>query len=279
MCIQLQSIRRPGSDKVGDIIQVPCGKCYECFNDVRNSWSFRLGVEHEHSISSYFVTLTYSDQHVTLNDKGVPSVFKKHFQDFMKRLRNRFPDSKLRYYAVSEYGSKTFRPHYHLLLFNALGDRSSVTDKIIQSWDKGLVHVGHVTDASIHYTTKYCITHQYVPAGANPTFSLMSRNPGIGYQYLDTHFNYHKQDLNKHYVSKNGIKFKMPRFYHDGFYDDSDKDRLREISEARSDVEYRLNQNRFSSSSDYFRQQRIELDSKVFNDTLIRRRLSKSDKL
>lgn len=41
-------------------------------------------------------------------------------QLFLKRLRknlSKYTDEKIRYYAVSEYGPKTFRPHYHFLFF------------------------------------------------------------------------------------------------------------------------------------------------------------------
>lgn len=45
---------------------------------------------------------------------------KRDMQLFMKRLRKvlkRYTDEKVRYYIVAEYGPKTFRAHYHLLLF------------------------------------------------------------------------------------------------------------------------------------------------------------------
>ncbi|AXB22553.1 replication initiation protein [Lynx canadensis associated microvirus CLP 9413] len=42
---------------------------------------------------------------------------KRDFQLFMKRLRKAFPDQKIRYFAAGEYGSETFRPHYHAILF------------------------------------------------------------------------------------------------------------------------------------------------------------------
>lgn len=35
----------------------------------------------------------------------------------MKVVRRRFPDDRIRFFAAGEYGDKTFRPHYHAILF------------------------------------------------------------------------------------------------------------------------------------------------------------------
>lgn len=45
---------------------------------------------------------------------------KRDVQLFLKRVRkslSKYSDEKIRYYAVSEYGPKTFRAHYHVLFF------------------------------------------------------------------------------------------------------------------------------------------------------------------
>ena len=45
------------------------------------------------------------------------SLRKRDFQLFMKRLRKKYSDDRIRFYACGEYGSETFRPHYHAILF------------------------------------------------------------------------------------------------------------------------------------------------------------------
>ena len=44
----------------------------------------------------------------------IPYVCNRDLDLFLKRLRSYYPDEKLRYYAVSEYGPTSFRPHWHL---------------------------------------------------------------------------------------------------------------------------------------------------------------------
>ncbi len=50
----------------------------------------------------------------------IPYLSPLDFQRFMKRFRknlNKYSDEKIRYYACGEYGPRTFRPHFHMLLF------------------------------------------------------------------------------------------------------------------------------------------------------------------
>ena len=44
----------------------------------------------------------------------IPYVCNRDLDLFLKRLRSYYPDEKLRYYAVSEYGPTSYRPHWHL---------------------------------------------------------------------------------------------------------------------------------------------------------------------
>lgn len=62
-------------------------------------------------------------------------------QKFLKRLRkhiNTYYNEKIRYYIVSEYGPKTFRPHYHAIVFfsssNVYGDFGKILSK---TWKNG----------------------------------------------------------------------------------------------------------------------------------------------
>ena len=48
----------------------------------------------------------------------IPYVCNRDLDLFLKRLRSYYPDEKIRYYALSEYGPTSFRPHWHLLLFS-----------------------------------------------------------------------------------------------------------------------------------------------------------------
>ena len=68
----------------------------------------------------------------------IPYICNRDLDLFLKRLRGYYPDEKLRYYAVSEYGPTSYRPHWHLLLFSN-SDRFSETvlENVSKAWSYG----------------------------------------------------------------------------------------------------------------------------------------------
>lgn len=192
-----------------ELFEVPCGKCLACLTNKRDDWSFRLMQEHRVSKGAVFITLTYHPKFVP--DYGVD---KNHLQLFMKRLRHKCP-GKLRYYAVGEYGTRTQRPHYHIILFNyAEGE-----DTIRKSWslrgqEIGIVHLGRVTEASIRYCTKYVIQRSTrKDTTRNKEFALMSRGYGLGAHYLsESMIEWHREGL-RNYTMVYGEKKRLPRYY------------------------------------------------------------------
>lgn len=68
----------------------------------------------------------------------IPYICNRDLDLFLKRLRSYYPDEKLRYYAVSEYGPTSFRPHWHLLLFSS-SERFSQTvlENVSKAWSYG----------------------------------------------------------------------------------------------------------------------------------------------
>ena len=127
-------------------VPVPCGNCAVCQRNKVTSWVFRLMQEDKDAIASHFVTLTYDNEHVPLSDNGFPTLRKDDLRLFWKRLRRR-QSRKIKYYVVGEYGSKTYRPHYHAIVFNV-----ESTDYFVEAWPAGHVDVGTVTDKSVGYT-------------------------------------------------------------------------------------------------------------------------------
>lgn len=158
---------------------VPCGKCNYCLQDRRADWTFRITQEWKQSKSSYFLTLTYSDNVVPKSPTGQPTLCKEDVQLFMKRLRKenaKCSDYSLRYYLVGEYGTKTKRPHYHIILFNLHPD---VRDLVPRIWGLGHVDFGNVSPASIHYTTKYVINRHGDYDAVQKPFLLCPSGPGL----------------------------------------------------------------------------------------------------
>lgn len=209
-----------------DGIPLPCGKCYECKARKISSWSYRLMKEAERSSSALFVTLTFDTDHVPITEKGYMSLSKEKLQNFFKYLR-KLHRVKLKYYACGEYGGKTNRPHYHIILFNA--DK----DKVAKAWTQGTIHIGEVTAASVGYTLKYISKNGKIPAHKNddriPEFSLMSKK--LGDNYLTPQMiKWHKADYkNRMYVNLlDGKKIAMPRYFKDKIYTKGEKQRVSE---------------------------------------------------
>lgn len=188
-------------------IVVSCGACPFCMATRRSDWATRLHFEAKLHLDSSFVTLTYANPHLTFKS-GNSQLVKSDLQKFFKRLRK--SGAVVRYYAVGEYGSRTFRPHYHILLFG------SVPEALLRkSWPLGQIHIGKVSQASIAYCLGYLVNgkgwkmrHHRVPP-----FSVMSRKPGLGANYLaPSMVEWHHSDR-KNYVLINGAKRHLPRYY------------------------------------------------------------------
>lgn len=167
----------------------PCGKCPGCLDSRSSGWSVRLAHELKSHEASSFITLTYKD--------NPGSVSKPDCQNFMKRLRFNLHQKKIRFYLVSEYGGKTGRPHYHAIIYgHDFSDdpgahpvrRGLYTSPLLEkSWGLGHSSSGSVTEASIRYVTNYIIGKNDTPEGKEKTFALMSRNPGLGRFWIDSH--------------------------------------------------------------------------------------------
>lgn len=74
------------------------------------------------------------------HDCCIPLLYYPDLQRFIKRLRKHlnklFPNEKVRYYAIGEYGTSSYRPHWHILLFTNSPD---ITRYLQQSFYKNTV--------------------------------------------------------------------------------------------------------------------------------------------
>lgn len=207
--------------KLWGSLPVACGKCPACYARRVSQWSFRLMQEDKIATSSKFITLTYDTKYVPITLSGFMSVSKRDVQLFFKRLR-KLNDTKLKYFAVAEYGGKTYRPHYHIILFNAK------LDTIQLAWNLGNVHYGDVSGASIGYTLKYMSKQSKIPLHKNDDrvkeFGLMSK--GLGANYLtEAMRNWHHADKNNRMYCNlmDGKKIGMPRYYKSKIYTDEER--------------------------------------------------------
>lgn len=220
-CTNQKTIYVPG---VSTPMNVPCGKCIPCLISKRMDWSLRLSEEHRVSKSAHFVTLTYDQKHIRTDR----SLCKRDLQLYLKRLRKKDESSRIRYYATGEYGSKSGRPHYHLLLFNSV--ETNIRTAWVDSGGKsiGTVHIGRVLPASIAYVTKYMIQKDSYPDGMEKPFATMSRAYGIGGHYLsDSMVEWHRADDRNYIIRPGNFKGRLPRFYRDKIWHHaSDRERI-----------------------------------------------------
>lgn len=177
------------------VMEHGCGQCLPCRVNRRRLWTARLMLEREMHEYSWFVTLTYSAEHIP----GDGSLSPRDMQLFLKRLRRLLEPVRIRFYGVGEYGDKSNRPHYHLVLFGvpfaAVSAHFENYSKrewrgckclICAAWGRGIVHIGDVTADSASYVVSYTLKGMTkVDAeglnGRHPEFARMSLRPeGIG---------------------------------------------------------------------------------------------------
>lgn len=196
------------------MLLMPCRHCVGCRLARSREWSNRLMLENLYHDESWFLTLTYDDEYLPVSyatdDNGEviayhATLVKAHVQKFLKRLR--FSGQSVRYFCAGEYGSHTYRPHYHIILFglhltdikplnrNPLGQVYYQSDFISRLWPFGYHILGRVTWQSCSYVARYTLkkaTHgidksYYRKAAIAEEFQTMSLRPAIARQFYDDH--------------------------------------------------------------------------------------------
>lgn len=201
-------------------VMVPCSTCIGCIKAHAQAWAFRCHLEGQRLPYNAFATLTYDNAHLpfTLNWA--------HGQKFLNSLRQMLATRnlpKIRYFASGEYGSRTQRPHYHLILFglNALGAANHTM--VQNAWGRGQIRLEPLTPARIAYCAGYTdkksddrfrsVAHADPQTGEawQPPFIKMSRNPGLG-----SHAKQYAESW-RLFAIHNGIKMPPPRYLHNAW--------------------------------------------------------------
>jgi len=221
----------------GGCMYVPCGKCTACRISHASAWTIRLLHEARNWQDRCFVTLTYDDEHLPKNK----SLDKRAIQLFFKKLRKNF-ETKIKYFAAGEYGEQNSRPHYHLILY---GVSSSSRHIIELCWPFGFISVGDFSFQRARYVAGYAVkklyngnADYYKIRGMIPEFSLSSRNPAIGKNYMEEHApTLRREGL----VRVQGKTYPLPRYYKNKIYSEDDKVLVRALAqdfydEAKTDL-------------------------------------------
>lgn len=169
---------------------VGCGKCLECINNHKMQWSIRLYQESTLYDRKCFITLTYTQAPAS-------GVCKLHVQKFIKSLRNRHKDLKIRYFFCGEYGSQGKRPHYHACIFGYdFPDKKEFrrdkkgfimyrSAELEDLWKYGYSSILPINITTLGYTTKDMQKLLPLQDAREPPFTLMSTHPAIGYAAFD----------------------------------------------------------------------------------------------
>lgn len=230
----------PPREKEGEIYEAfpaDCGKCLPCLRKRKSQWSFRLMEEKKKSFSSYFVTLTYDDDHIKYGGNYMTGDRKDH-KDFIKflkyyeapkRLMRRSMISleeltreqvgikekgKLSYYGIIEYGDREGRPHLHYLLFNVRD-----TYNINRAWSdqvrgsevgekrdyypirqKGIIDIDEMNINTIDYVLKYMLKNKHDKnefEGREKELQFISK--GLGVSFVED-----SEEVRKYIKKENG---------------------------------------------------------------------------
>ncbi len=159
-------------------LEVACGQCLGCRIDHRIMWAIRIVHEsylHADQYGNSWVTLTYRDPSECTDQQlkdghYVPSNFSLRPEDvskFIRALRKRNSDHKIRYFYCGEYGDENGRPHYHVCLFNhSFNDQQLFKDdegvytytspSLDAVWPFGFSTVAELNFQTASYTAGYC---------------------------------------------------------------------------------------------------------------------------
>jgi len=210
--------------KYPDGLEVPCGRCLHCRKQYSRQWSVRMYHELAYHDTMSFITLTYDQKNVPVNEETRFMTLKKaDLQKFFKRLRKRLDNRRIKYYACGEYGTYTQRPHYHAILYGvglSDPDRKAIMDSWkLCDWKNETIKknaFGLVETKSIQYVTSYIdkklsgplAEEEYVQKGREPVFRLVSN--GIGRSYI---LENQKQLSQDGFIRIGGSKTSLPRYY------------------------------------------------------------------
>ena len=142
-------------------IWVNCGKCLNCIAEKQKEIANRFIKEIDNAglWRRYFITLTYDPLHAEYNKNNETVLNKKHLKSYIEKLQYQVKKSNridgevaMKYVSCGEYGAKTERAHYHLVVAT-----NRYIDRTIKfAWKYGHVKVEKVKNIkAIFYTTGY----------------------------------------------------------------------------------------------------------------------------
>ena len=219
------------SASTGQMLTLSCGHCVHCKMKKTREWALRSMHEAQMHDRSCMLTLTY-------NEASLPpfgELRHSHFQSFMKRYRKAVWKKyrvRVKFFMCGEYGSNDQRPHYHALVFGfdhpekyhwrrTKKGHAQYRDELLdKAWDYGHAEIGTCTWASAQYIAGYIWKKQkaddksYLREDDKGNQKIVKQeyikaSNGIGKSWYHSF----KRDCVKGYVTMEGRKFPVPRYY------------------------------------------------------------------
>ena len=233
-------------------LTLPCGNCLGCRMERSRQWGTRMLHEATLHKENMFITLTYDDEHLPIDE----SINVKHFQKFMKAYRHKISPIKIRFFHAGEYGEENRRPHYHAIIFgHDFKDKEPwkknlyTSETLTKIWQNGFTSIGDVTLESATYVAKYIlkkitgtlaqehynhITRYGEEVSLTPEYTTMSRRPGIASAWYQEY----KSDIYpENFITVKGKKIQVPKYYQNilKIEDDHEYQKLRRKQKREAD--------------------------------------------
>ena len=223
----------------GKFIDFPCGQCGNCRQSIKTEWLSRLTLEWKDAITAYFVTLTYNADTLPFDSKGQPSLdyddidkFNMRMRNYIRRkVKNKLPeDREYKYFIVGEYGTKTFRPHYHGILFNV---PQEAIDKLPRIWKAGHITASRLdSESAIKYTCKYAFKDAFQTDREVPCKSRKSNSLGLARALR------YPQNEHQGLYDMGEYKFPLPKAWIKHFYSEDQWKGIQRMNHIRQQNEY-----------------------------------------
>lgn len=219
------------TDASYEALRVSCGRCLGCRKAKARAWAFRCRLEFAQCEEACWATLTYSERYKP------PTLSKWDFSSYLKRLRSR-TGTGVRFFGCGEYGDRSARPHYHVILFGL----SRYNPAIEAAWGMGRVQVDPLSPAAINYVAGYTakkiglwdqVRSERVDKETGevytyqPPFLQMSRRPGIGGSARQFSSSW------RDFAVSDGRKIPVPRYLHDAWRAQASEEELATHKQAQ----------------------------------------------
>lgn len=240
----------PIKDKRVLYVPIGCQECIECRKQKARDIQVRLLEDIKANKNGIFIALTYSNEEYTklYNEAKKETKLEGYDLDneicklavrrFYERFRKKYKKS-IRHWLITELGhGDTEHIHMHGLVWiepekyikesKTEGIKEQQKEFIEKYWKYGNVWVGdYVNEKTINYMTKYvtkidALHKYYIP--------IILASKGIGSNYIKSYnaqLNRFKGiETKEYYVSNNGYKFNLPKYYKNHIYTEEEKEML-----------------------------------------------------